>query len=322
MGKKSRSKRIKLSSLDKKILDIEWRPIMIEGKPTKYEVSDSGLVIRRDHNILLQQTLDSDGYPQLTIFVDDKGYCRKIHRLVAEAFIPKEEGRDQINHKDGNKCNNHVSNLEWCTLQENVAHAWKTGLSTARNASTGAAHKYDPKIIHRICKLLEENKLSYDEISSKLDVPKGLISEIRCGHRWKYISSQYKIPPIPEFGGTHPIFTEEQIRKVCELLSEDKLPQQKIADIAGVSKAAVAGIKSRSIWTNISKDYNIPYTNCKRNKYISLYTDEQIHQVCKLLEEQKYSYVQIAEMTGVSYSVVTNVKYRTSWRTISSQYNI
>lgn len=322
MSKKSRSKRIKLSSLDKKILDIEWRPIVIEGNQTKYEVSDSGLVIRRDHNILLQPTLDSDGYPQLTIFFDGKGYCRKIHRLVAEAFIPKEEGRDQINHKDGNKCNNHVSNLEWCTLQENVEHAWKTGLSTVRNALTGAAHKYDPKTIHEICKLLEENKLSYDEISSKLSVPKGLISEIRCGTRWKHISSQYNIPPIPEFGGTHSIFTEDQIRQVCELLSEDKLPQQEIANITGVSKSVVAGIKSRKAWTNISKDYNIPSTNCKRNKYISSYTDEQIHQVCKLLEEHKYSYVQIAEMTGVSYSVVTNVKYGTSWRTISSQYNI
>ena len=65
-----------------------------------------------------------------------RGYCQvdlgkktvKVHRLVALAFIPTIEGKTQVNHIDGNKQNNHVSNLEWCDNAENQTHAYVTGL--------------------------------------------------------------------------------------------------------------------------------------------------------------------------------------------------
>ena len=70
------------------------------------------------------------GYLYIGITNDD-GHRKfiKIHRAVALTFIPQIEGKPFINHKDGNKLNNNVSNLEWCTAKENVAHAIATGLA-------------------------------------------------------------------------------------------------------------------------------------------------------------------------------------------------
>jgi hypothetical protein len=68
------------------------------------------------------------GYKQVKLCVDYSKKSFLVHRLVAEAFIPKVEGKIYINHIDGNKLNNNVSNLEWCTSKENSIHSVKTGL--------------------------------------------------------------------------------------------------------------------------------------------------------------------------------------------------
>lgn len=67
-------------------------------------------------------------YCQVGLCKDGKGKRMLIHRLVAEAFIPNPENKPQINHKDGDSLNNHVSNLEWCTNGENWHHANNLGL--------------------------------------------------------------------------------------------------------------------------------------------------------------------------------------------------
>lgn len=71
---------------------------------------------------------DSDGYLRVSLCKDRKVKCYPLHRLIAFAFIPKIEGKEQINHINGVKDDNRIENLEWCTPKENTIHAHRTGL--------------------------------------------------------------------------------------------------------------------------------------------------------------------------------------------------
>lgn len=87
------------------------------------------------------------GYYIVTLCKGKERKTKKIHRLVAEAFIPNVENKLQVNHIDGNKLNNNVKNLEWCTDSENMIHAYKTGLMKPvigkQNGASREVIKYD-----------------------------------------------------------------------------------------------------------------------------------------------------------------------------------
>lgn len=109
----------------------EWKPI--EGTDGTYEVSNSGKI--RSNNYLghggqkeLSLAKDQKGYLRVRIFMDGIRKTVKVHREVAKAFIPNPNNKPEVNHKDGNKENNRVDNLEWSTSLENTLHAYKTGL--------------------------------------------------------------------------------------------------------------------------------------------------------------------------------------------------
>ena len=77
---------------------------------------------------ILKQSRSSTGYFHVQLYKDGKAYTCNVHRLVASAFIPSIEGKPQINHKDGNKANNSVDNLEWVSASENQIHSINNGL--------------------------------------------------------------------------------------------------------------------------------------------------------------------------------------------------
>lgn len=98
---------------------------------TNVYVSYSGNVAKtvRGKLRLCNQHIQNSGY--LTVSVGDKlsgDSLYLVHRLVAETFIEKPSNKDYVNHKDGDKLNNCVDNLEWCTRSENMQHAFSTGL--------------------------------------------------------------------------------------------------------------------------------------------------------------------------------------------------
>ena len=100
----------------------------IEGYEGRYLVSNFGRVKSLITNKILNQYKDRYGYLRVILSLNGKQKIYLVHRLVAKAFIPNPENKLEVNHKDGNKENNHVDNLEWVTSKENVKHAYKMGL--------------------------------------------------------------------------------------------------------------------------------------------------------------------------------------------------
>jgi hypothetical protein len=99
----------------------EWR--WVPGYEWYYYVSNRGNVKSRAKNKIICSVLDRYGYLKCYLQKRGKRKTFRVHQVVAMAFLEKPENCTEINHKDRNKKNNHVNNLEWCTREQNVHHA-------------------------------------------------------------------------------------------------------------------------------------------------------------------------------------------------------
>lgn len=119
-----------------------WKDV--KGYEGFYQVSNKGRVkslartiVRSDGQYksikekILKSGTSSKGYQQINLCRNGKQKTMKIHRLVAEAYIPNSKNKPEVNHKDGDKSNNVISNLEWVTPKENMRHAYDIGLIRA-----------------------------------------------------------------------------------------------------------------------------------------------------------------------------------------------
>lgn len=95
----------------------------IKGYGGKYQISTWGRVYNTEYGRFVAPQETAKGYLRVDLF-DANGYRKhhKVHRLVAKAFIENPDNKPQVNHKDGNKRNNSITNLAWCTNSENRQH--------------------------------------------------------------------------------------------------------------------------------------------------------------------------------------------------------
>lgn len=111
-----------------------WKSI--EGYEGKYEISNLGRVKsledRNGHprEMILKPRISKNGYLYLNLWRNSIGKAKKIHRMVANAFCPKNDNPQCVNHINGVKTDNRAENLEWCSYSYNIKHAVKHGLIT------------------------------------------------------------------------------------------------------------------------------------------------------------------------------------------------
>jgi len=104
-----------------------WTNVLIGKEVLPYRISDLGRLFSVKNNKICQYSYDQRGYPQVVMY-GTKRISRRIHRLVALAYVPNPHNKREVNHKDGNKLNTRATNMEWNTSKENTDHAFKTGL--------------------------------------------------------------------------------------------------------------------------------------------------------------------------------------------------
>lgn len=211
-----------------------------------YAVTRDGRVFSLYSNKFLKQYLKKDGYYQVVLY--DTQHKRKdfrVSRLVALAYITNPDNLLQVNHKDGNKHNNHYTNLEWCIAQQNTIHSFINGFQKF------GRHKItDVKDVHTVCKLLEEGYRVKD-ISDMLDIKINTVSGIKQKQRWKYISDEYDFSKVT----SKYRMAEEKVLKICELL-EQKHSCKKIAKKMNIPKQNVINIYKRRTYTTYSQNFD------------------------------------------------------------------
>lgn len=147
-----------------------------------YEITRNGEIYSLKHNKrkLIKGYIDKYGYRRVLLHILGKRQKYFVHRLVAMKYIENPNNLPQVNHKDGNKLNNNVENLEWVTAKQNIQHAIKNNLRKVNNSS-----KLNINQVKEIKKLFLTKSMK--EIASMYNVSLSCIKHIHAGHTWKDI---------------------------------------------------------------------------------------------------------------------------------------
>lgn len=135
-------------------------------------IGETGGLVESENPKKLIGKIGNAGYRMVVLTINNKKQYHNVHRIIAKAFIPNTKGLREVNHKDGNKLNNVVSNLEWVTTRENQIHARDYGLEAKCKINMDIANKIRADVgTHR-------------ELAKKYGLKKTEIGMIRKNKRW------------------------------------------------------------------------------------------------------------------------------------------
>lgn len=167
-----------------------WKDII--GYEGLYQISNLGNVksLPRKHspkNKILKPSLNNKGYLIIKLCKNKKHNQKKMHRLIASAFIPNPENKPQINHIDCVKTNNSIPNLEWCTAKENIVHAEKNKLLYHPTGSDQWMSKLSEKDVLNIRLEYSSRVFGYNKLAKKYNVSRMTIRDIIKRRSWTHI---------------------------------------------------------------------------------------------------------------------------------------
>lgn len=156
---------------------IEWKHL-----DKNYQVSNCGDVYLNRSKKIAVCGLAPTGYKQVNI----NGIPSLVHRLVAKLFIPNPNKYSDVNHINGIKTDNMVTNLEWCSRSQNTLHQWKTGLVNTRGERSPNS-KITEKEAKKIIRLYKTGKYSQYKLGVMFNLSQTHVGDIILGQRWKHL---------------------------------------------------------------------------------------------------------------------------------------
>jgi len=175
----------------------EWKSI--SGYEGYYEVSNLGRVrsierlvpharygTTKQQSKILRPAID-DGYFKVALSKDRTLRSMRVHRLVAAAFVDNPNDYTEVNHKDGDKLNNQVSNLEWCTRSQNVKHAFDNNLLQAMRGVKNGNSKLSESDVLAIRSEYKYGKITLISLANKFGCSKRNVLDIVHKRIWKHL---------------------------------------------------------------------------------------------------------------------------------------
>lgn len=169
------------------------KELKIDGVNKEYTIDDYGNIYDVELGRYKKQIEHRKGYMKVSFYVNGKDKKFFVHRLVLMTFNPVENMENlQVNHIDGNKKNNYVGNLEWCTNSENQVHAYKHGLISRKGTKNPQSKLTEEQVIEIADMLLAD--VPEKEIAKIFNVSDITISTIRTKRHWGHILQDYEFP--------------------------------------------------------------------------------------------------------------------------------
>ena len=175
---------------------IKWRDI--KGFEGMYQVSNTGLIRSLDRSILksngvtqrrvghiMIQVKNPKGYYIIGLSKNHKRLASTVHKIVASTFL-KKGSHTQVNHKDGNKLNNMVSNLEWTNGSGNIKHAYDNGLMAKPTGSKHPLAQIDEEVATTIKSMLNSDINSVD-ICKLMSISRHIVRDIKRNKTWRHV---------------------------------------------------------------------------------------------------------------------------------------
>lgn len=159
----------------------------IEETEGRYQVSNTGLIRNVKSGLIRKLRPNKRGYMTVDYYIHGKRFYRKVHRLVAIAFIPNPKNLPQINHKHGDKNDNNAQQLEWCTQAFNNEHALETGLRTLPHGTDHWQSKLTDQQIFEIREKYKPREYTHARLAEEYGVSQALISLVMTGNSHKYL---------------------------------------------------------------------------------------------------------------------------------------